>query len=210
MPTRRARVGRPTVGHQMPSLPKTSPSCESAKTGPSRHTKQAAGLAVPAQADAALHVPLERDEDAVGREAALLEGPHGRLHHPLRAAHEGERARAVPGRPVEQVGDDADGSGPAGLAERSTVSWTSMSPRAAQRAQLLAVQLVGRGPGAVVEADRVEPVALGEQPVDERPQRREADAAGDDDHVVAHRPLDRPGRAERTAQADLVAAARGR
>ena len=72
----------------------------------------------------------------------------------------------------------------------------------------LAVQLVGGGPGAVVEADVSKWSRCGEKAVDQRPQRREADAAGDDDDVAPDGALDRPAVAERTAQADLVAPAR--
>ncbi len=72
-------------------------------------------------------------------------------------------------------------SGPA----RSTVSLSSMSARGGQPPDLGDEQPVGRGPGPEVEPDRADRVAPGEAGVDERPERREPDPAGDDDDVVA-------------------------
>ena len=130
------------------------------------------------------------------------------LHHPFGAADVGDGVRAVPGRPVEQVGDDADPpdhSGPA----RSTVRATSRSRPAAPSVELVAEELVVPGPGTVVEPDGAEPLALGEDRVDERAERREPDPAGDDRDVVAVGGLDRPAAAHRAAQPELVARGRG-
>jgi len=44
---------------------------------------------------------------------------------------------------------------------------------------------VRRGSGAVVQPDRPEPVALGDEPVDQRPEGRQSDATGDNDDVAA-------------------------
>ncbi len=191
-------------GHQMPSLPKTPPSWASEKTGPSLQTKRPPVWQWP-------HSPMPHSmcrssvtKIRSGGSPRSTRAFDRRLHHPLGTAHEGEGPRAVPGGAVEQLRDDAHGTGPTGT--RAVDDDLDIDvPARGPAADLLAVEVVGRGAGAVVEPDVVELVALGEQPVDERPQRREADAAGGDDHVVAHRPLDRPRRPERTPDADLVA-----
>ena len=105
-------------------------------------------------------------------------------------------------------------SGPA----RSTVSPTSMSPAGGERADLRHVQPVGRRPGAEVEPDGTERVAPREAGVDQRAQRRQADAAGDDDDVAAgqlarpasHDRADRAGRGSRRARAGSGLASRDR
>ena len=92
-------------------------------------------------------------------------------------------------------------SGPA----RSTVCPTSTSGAPLEARELVHEQPVGRGPGAVHEPDGPEPIALGEDRVDQRAQRRQADAAGHDDDVTAVRGLDRPAATEGATDAERVA-----
>ena len=83
--------------------------------------------------------------------------------------------------------------------------------------ELVAVELVRRGPGAVVEADVAEPARGRRGRVDERAQRRQADAAGDDDDVAARRRARsasrcraaRAGRARRRGPRPMIAAVAG-
>ena len=58
--------------HHRPSRRRSSPSSATLKTGPSLHTKPGPELAVAAQPDAALHVPLE------GHPGVLVAGRRGR------------------------------------------------------------------------------------------------------------------------------------
>ena len=68
-------------------------------------------------------------------------------------------------------------------------------------------EILGRS-RTVHHGDVLERLPLGEHGENRRAERRDPDAAGDDDDVATPRPVDRPGRTERPAHADDVARAR--
>src|SRR5512144_2282603 len=70
-------------------------------------------LAVAALADRALHVPLQRDVDAIGRHTAVLERLRYEAHHHLRSADHRGRPGALEGGDGDQPGDQADAPVPA-------------------------------------------------------------------------------------------------
>ena len=175
-----------------------------------RGRQRRAELAVPAEADrrTACCAPARR---RCGRRATprSASAGDGEAHHHLRPAEQRDARCRVERRAVDQPRDDADAARatPAGA---STVTATS-SPRAARRSSSSGVeQLVGRARrrraargGRSARGARAARRIAG-------PQRRQPDAAGDDDDVGALAAVDRPRRAERPAHAEHVARARRR
>ena len=105
------------------------------------------------------------------------------------------------GRPRDQLRDDADAPVPvlAGAVDRDVQVDVEATAPVLELAQ---EQQVGRRPGADEHADRCEVVAVRERVVNRGPQRRQPDSAGHDHEVATARFLERPGRAERPADAD--------
>ncbi len=101
-----------------------------------------------AQANAAIHVALERHPDALVRDAALVEHVDGGLHHPFRAADEGNSPVARAHDPVDYLGHDADAAEPfwAGAVD----GLRDINDAAARElVELVNVQAIGRSPRSV-------------------------------------------------------------
>ena len=115
-----------------------------------------AQLAVAAQPDAALHVPLQRHADPArgaprGRPGSAVAGII-RSGPQMNAA----ACRAVPGGLVEQVGHDADPPEPLRDRPGRRSSATSMSVAGGQRGELVDVEPVGGRPSPVEDPDVAE------------------------------------------------------
>ena len=189
--------------HHSPSRPKAVPSSATENTGPSRQTKNGPSWQWPHVPDAARHVPLERQPRAARGSTPRPTEHVATVACIIRSGPQmnAVRASAVPGGAGRTAGSRSptrpSHSGPA----RSTVSATSRSA-AAGEAAISATNSRSRGVRAPRKS-RTAPnaIAVGEDCVDERAERREADAAGDDDDVPPGR-LPRPashGRAGRAA-----------
>ncbi len=74
-----------------------------------------AELAVAAMAEAATHVPLQRQVDPPGRDAAFEERFQGEAHHDLRPADERDRRGRIEAGGRNELRYDSDLPGPAGL-----------------------------------------------------------------------------------------------
>src|SRR6266568_6751846 len=69
-------------------------------------------LAVPAQANGALHVALHRNVDLFRSQAVFLQFRHRVAHHDLRAADQRQCILRLKGRPAYELRDDADAAAP--------------------------------------------------------------------------------------------------
>src|SRR5450759_5081472 len=74
--------------------------------------EQLAILAVPAQADPAAHIALERDPDLVGAHAPLDQRRRGEPHHDFWAADQGEGGPGIETCPLDEGRHQADPTGP--------------------------------------------------------------------------------------------------
>ena len=104
----------------------------------------------------------------------------------------------------DELRDDADVAAPVGAGRVDGDLDADVEPAAPALELLAEEQVVGR-PAAVEDDELAEVVAVRERVVDRRTERRQADAAADDDEVVAARGVDRPAVPERPAHADDVA-----
>ena len=139
-----------------------------------------------AKADRAFHVALHRQIDRLLRDPGVAQRGDGEAHHDL--------------RPADQR-DGVGGSKAArGISVVTTPTWPCQSADRMidrhldvdiepppPRFELAAEQDVARAARAVEQDDLAVAVALGEQAIERRAQRREAEPAGDD-HDVATRP----------------------
>ena len=156
--------------------------------------------------DAALHPVLEGRVDLRWREAELLEDRHRVLDHDRRAADEGEpvlrrRARTVRARSARSR------SSPSSRAfRRRDRPWSPARRRSAPptRLQLVLVDEVRHGARAVDDPHLAELLARVEDVPDQAAQRRQGDAADDEQQVLAVELLQREGVAVRAAEADDV------
>ncbi len=115
-----------------PAPPSAAPSRRSGR--PARHGRSSAGPSWqwPQMADAAVHVALHREVNALGGDAAIEQRPGREAHHDLRAAHERDRH----GGSKAARGDQPRARRRRGRASRrralSTVTSTSTSKRPRQ------------------------------------------------------------------------------
>ena len=125
----------------------------------------------------------------------------GEAHHDLGTADQRPGVVRIEAAAPDQLGHDADLAAPAagGVVDGDIHLQVEL---AAPTLQFLAVQDVLGRPGAVHDADIAVGRTVGENLVDGRTQRREADADGHDDDVAALEVLDRPGRPIGAAHAD--------
>ena len=161
----------------------------------------AADVAPAALAHAALHPVLQRGVDVGRRKAQLREDRQRELDHDRRAADQGHAPSALTG-PVSSrtVGTKPtlpfqSGVSPPG----STVVTRRTSLAAGPLGQFVLVDQVGHGAGAVEDRDVAELAAAVQDVPDDAPQRRQGDAAGDEDDVLAL-PRRRSGSSCRTAR----------
>ena len=98
-----------------------------------------------------------------------------------------------------ELGHDADASGPAAVRR---VNGRLDGDRRAPAVALPRVQQIGRSAGAVQDAHLAVLGPALEEAEHDRSQRRDADSAGDDDHITACGRVDRPRVAERPAEAE--------
>ena len=165
------------VGHQRPSVVNAVAELGEAEDRAVAADEEAAELAVAAQADAAGHVPLERDPGPVAASMPRSRSDVDRgLHHPLRPADEGDGFAAVPARArskswvttptaPEPVRPGAvDGLGDLDVSRRAASAPSSATnSRSARRPR--AVGRAGSSPNRI---------ALGEAGVDQRPRAARA------------------------------------
>ena len=159
-----------------------------------------------AETDAAAHVALEREEDPLVRHAALPQRLDGEVDHHLGPADEGGH-----GVGPELGRSSSFGTTPTLPFQRRVgrVDGDLHGELVAPVRELVGVEQVARRARAVEHGHGAEAAPPRERVEDDRAQRREPDAAGDDDDVPALRRLDRPAVAERAAQAEHGAGLRG-
>ena len=92
----------------------------------------------------------------------------------------------------------------------STITSMSRSKRPRHSSNSVDVQQLRRRAAAVADDHALVLVAVREQVVDRRAQRRQTEAAGHDHHIAGDRLGQRPRAAERPAQTDQVARSRAR
>ena len=180
-------------------------------TGPVLADEQRPELAVAAVPDRALHAALQRQPDRVrrarrapaARRPRSASSPRGRRSSPRRSPGS-KTARGI------ERGDHADAPAPVGVGARRRSRSTSTSKRAAPAPRARPRRAARRASARRRGRDAAVALAVREQLVDDRPQRREADAAGDHHHVAALGLGQRPGGAERPAHARARRRARRR
>ena len=164
-------------------------------------------LAVAAESDGAFHVAFHGEVDVAGRDAAVLrELGDDVAHHDFGSADQDDGAAGMQAEVAEERGDDADAAAPVDAAvidggEHLAVGGVGPG------GEFLAVEEVAGAAGAVEEDEAGVLVAVAEDVVDGGAQRGEADAAGDDEDVLAAGLGERPGGAEGAAHAERVARA---
>ena len=151
-----------------------------------------------APADSALHVALQGDPDGLSRNTFVQQRPGTVSHHQLRSAQESRSATRPQGEPAQRLGDEAGLSRPAldghvdGLVElQIRIVLPGREFRAEQEL------LLSAGPGYNDHPAVALPVR--QRPENNRPQRSQTDAAGDDDQVTAGGIVEPPTGAERSA-----------
>ena len=162
--------------------------------------QQRAELAVPAPADAALHVALQRHPD-VGRRHPLVEqGLGAEPHHRLRAAQERRRcARTSDRRRSGSVTKPVSPSQP--WIGTSTVWWSSRRESCLPALQFGGVEEVALSARTGDQHHPPVAVPVGQRAEYHRAQRCQADTAGDDHQVASDGLLQSPTGAERPAHA---------
>ena len=206
-PTRGRRGARAAGvdGRSSEALPsKAAPSSATREDRAVPADEEAAELAVAAQADAARHVPLERQPGAArrrcrGRAATSTVACIIRSGPQMKATAFAAIASLARSNSWVTTPTRPSHSGPA----RSTICATSMSPCAARATDLGDEQAVGRGPGAEEEADRADTRS--------RPARtssmsgRSGASPMPPATITTSRPvaLDRPATTQRPAEAEL-------
>ena len=155
-----------------------------------------------AVADAAAHVPLQRDGDPLRRDAPVEQRLDGEPHHDLGAAHERCRRRGVEASPRHQLRHHA---------RPCRATWCRRRRRSRRRTRRRSSCRARRERGDRRGCVRRRAVRARRSPPSARatcrrtaPQRREPDPTGDDDHVRARGLGDRPAGAERPAHAEDV------
>ena len=166
----------------------------------------AAGVAPPALAQPALHAVLQGGVDALRGEAQPGQHRQGQLDHDGRAADQGHAVRGAGRQLLEHVGDEAHLAGPVrSLAARVHGADQVHVGPGLPLLELVLVDQVGDGAGAVDDVDVLEPVAQVQAVPDDAAQGRQGDAAGDEQEVLAFPVRDREDVAVGAAEADDVA-----
>src|SRR5271166_1555244 len=162
-------------------------------------------LAVAAKTYAAFHVALHGKVGALHGNAALLEFHGGETHHDFRTADKGRGIAWIEGGAGNHVGDYPNVAAP-GTGGAIYGDLNFEVELAAPVLQFVAVENVFRGASAVEKNDLAVLLALCHQTVEGGSERREADASGYDDNVTSSGVFDGPVRAERSTNAEHVAA----
>src|SRR5512140_2581734 len=150
-------------------------------------------LAVPAEPDGALHVPLHREIDLVFYESAPLELEHAELHHRLWTADVRDRRPRVELQISQQIRHDADVPLPRGIASvdcDENFDVFLLGPFLEFHAE----QQIERTAGTVQNDDPAEAVTLAEQRMEERTERRQTKPSCHNAYIFADRGLGRPER----------------
>ena len=164
-----------------------------------------AHLAVPALAHAALHVALEAHVDAIVGDILLAHLLHDEPVHHRRPTQGPEGVRRIDLQMLEGLGDKSYFPVPPliGVVHGQVqLEVAAVLPHL----ELVAEHDLGRVFGTVDDGDLPELAALVVDVVDERAQRRDAEAAGHQKHVVAAHLIDGEAAAEGPADADDLAA----
>src|SRR3990172_6731127 len=148
-------------------------------------------LAVAAEPDRALHVALHREKDAVGGHSVGEQAAHRVPHHDLRAAHHHHAPGRVDPHLAEQVRHHPDVVAPRPIgAVDGQVHLGVRVP--CPRPESFAEHEVPGRLDPVEDLERAVRVASPDDVVDDRDHRRPAEAAPDQDHLLAPVLLQRP------------------
>src|SRR6516165_5612479 len=180
-----------------------------AKNWPVAADKGGSELAMPAQPDSAFHVTLHRDKDPFHSQPALTQRIDGEPHHDLRPAHHCHGMVRIDRRARDQRWYNADVAPPigCGMVDRDRNVEIETPP---PRFEFSPVEDVSRTPRAVEHNDPFVTLAMGEQVIDHRAQRCEAEPTRYDDDVAAFALGDGPARAVWSAHTnDLITAQPG-